>query len=272
MTFVIRTKPGLSTLALRIWLWYSEIRAMMRTHAVDYDQSASEYAAHRQIHPGVFRELCAVAGLDSSSYVLEVGCGTGNYAAALAETFRCIACGLDPSIEMLARVSSERMQRVLGRAEELGFADRTFDLIFSVDVIHHISDKAAFYRAAARVLRPGGRLCTVTDSADIIRRREILSGYFPETVEIELARYPRVAQLEAWSNAGGLDPCNIAAVEEPYEITSAQPFLDRAYSSLHLIPAEAWRAGVERLERDLVRGPVRGAARYACVWACKPVA
>nr|NIV32683.1 hypothetical protein [Anaerolineae bacterium] len=47
---------------------------------------------------------------------------------------------------------------------------------------------------------------------------------------------------------------------------------DRAYSALHLIPVEAWRAGLERLERDLARGPVRGAARYACAWARKPAA
>ena len=245
---------------------------MMQTHAVDYDQAASEYAAHRQVHAGVFRQLRARAGLGPGSRVLEVGCGTGNYIAALAGTFGGTACGLDPSIEMLARIRSEQVHCLLGRAQELGFADLVFDLIFSVDVIHHVSDKAAFYRGAARALQPGGRICTVTDSADMIRRREILSGYFPETVEIEITRYPRVAQLEAWMDAAGLDPVGVAAVEEPYEITSAQPFRDRAYSSLHLIPAEAWRAGVERLEHDLDRGPVRGAARYACVWARKPVA
>ena len=64
----------------------------------------------------------------------------------------------------------------------------------------------------------------------------------------------------------------VIAVEEPYQITCAAPFRDRAYSSLHLIRDEAWRAGLERLERDLARGPVSGAARYACVWARKPAA
>jgi ubiquinone/menaquinone biosynthesis C-methylase UbiE len=245
---------------------------MMQAHAVDYDQAASEYAAHRQVHAGVFRELRARAGLGPDSRVLEVGCGTGNYITALAGTFGCTACGLDPSIEMLSRVRSERVHCLVGRAQELGFADRAFNLIFSVDVIHHVGDKAAFYREAARALPPGGQLCTVTDSADMIRRREILSGYFPETVEIEIARYPRVAQLEAWMDAVGLETIGVAAVEEAYEITSAQPFRDRAYSSLHLIPDEAWRAGLGRLERDLGCGPVRGAARYACVWARKPVA
>lgn len=244
----------------------------MQKHTIEYNQSASEYAAHRQTHRGVYRELCAQAGLGPGSRVLEVGCGTGNYVSALAESFGCYACGLDPSIEMLARVRSEQVRCLLGRAEELGVADGTFDLVFSVDMIHHVGDKGAFYREAARVLQPGGRLCTVTDSADMIRRREILSGYFPETVELELARYPRIVQLEAWMDAAGLAKFRVAAVEEPYQITSAQPFRDRAYSSLHLIPARAWRAGVERLERDLSRGPVGGVARYACVWAQKPVA
>ena len=244
----------------------------MQTHAVDYDQAASEYAAHRQVHAGVFRELCARAGLGPGSRVIEVGCGTGNYITALAGTFGCTACGLDPSIEMLGRIRSEQVHCLLGSAQELGFADGAFHLIFSVDVIHHVGDKAAFYQRAAWVLQPGGRICTVTDSADMIRGREILSGYFPETVEIEIARYPRVAQLEAWMDAAGLETIGVAAVEEPYEITSAQPFRDRAYSSLHLIPDETWRAGVDRLERDLARGPVSGAARYACVWARKPVA
>jgi ubiquinone/menaquinone biosynthesis C-methylase UbiE len=211
----------------------------MQTHTIEYDQSASEYAAHRQVHAGVFRELCAQATLDPGSRVLEAGCGTGNYISAVAVTFGCTACGLDPSTGMLARIQAKQVRRLLGRAEELSFADGAFDLIFSVDVIHHVGDKAAFYREAARVLRPGGQVCTVTDSADMIRRREILSGYFPETIEIELARYPRIAQLEAWMDEAGLETSRVVAVKEPYEITSAEPFRDRAYSSLRLIPAEA---------------------------------
>jgi ubiquinone/menaquinone biosynthesis C-methylase UbiE len=153
-----------------------------------------------------------------------------------------------------------------GQAEAPGFVSNTFDLVFSVDVIHHVDDVATFYREAARVLQPGGWLCTVTDSAEIIRRREILSGYFPETVERELARYPRLAQLEAWMAAAGLDGLVAATVEAPYEITSAQPFRDKAYSSLHLIPEDAWQTGLARLERDLAHGPVRGTSRYACLW------
>jgi ubiquinone/menaquinone biosynthesis C-methylase UbiE len=245
-----------------------------RTSAIDYDQTAHEYAAHRQLHAGVFGDLCERGRLEPSSIVLEVGCGTGNYVRAMADRYQLAAYGLDPSVGMLtrARAHPESVGWVLGRAEQLCFSGGTFDLVFSVDVIHHVSDKATYYGQALRLLRPGGQVCTVTDSEEIIRRREVLSGYFPETVEVELARYPRIAHLEAWMAAAGLVQIDVVTVEEPYEVTSAQPFRDKAYSSLHLISEEAWRAGLEQLEHDLARGPIWGVSRYACVWGCKPEA
>jgi len=45
----------------------------------DYNSMASEYAKHRQVHPRVLENLLSVSHLCSSSKVLEVGCGTGNY-------------------------------------------------------------------------------------------------------------------------------------------------------------------------------------------------
>ena len=94
----------------------------MQTHTVEYNQCANKYAEHRHIHVGVFRELYAQAGLDPGSRALEVGCGTGNYLTALVGVSGCTAYGLDPSAGMLARVRSEVVHRVVGRAEALGFA------------------------------------------------------------------------------------------------------------------------------------------------------
>jgi ubiquinone/menaquinone biosynthesis C-methylase UbiE len=244
---------------------------MWPTDGVCYDLTAGAYAAHRRIHAGVFRALCERGRLGPESAVLEVGCGTGNYVSALARHTGCAACGLDPSAAMLAHACTraEKVTWLLGRAELLGFASQVFTLVFSVDVIHHVSDKSGYFREVARVLRPGGQVCTVTDSEEIIRRREVLSGYFSETVEIELARYPRINQLEAWMAAAGLVELVVVTVEQPYEIGSAQPFRDKAYSSLHLISEEAWQAGLQRLECDLARGPIRGVSRYACVWGRK---
>jgi SAM-dependent methyltransferase len=79
-----------------------------------------------------------------------------------------------------------------GRAEKLDFPAESFDLLFSVDVVHHITDCAQAFREAWRVLRPGGRFCIVTDSEDIVRNRQPLSVYFPETIALELSRYPAI--------------------------------------------------------------------------------
>jgi ubiquinone/menaquinone biosynthesis C-methylase UbiE len=238
---------------------------------VNYDRSAAEYAAHRQIHTGVYHELCHRARLGPSAQVLEVGCGTGNYISALVAHQCCAAYGMDPSAGMLsrARARPEPVTWLQGNAEHLGFAEATMDLVFSVDVIHHVDDRPTFYREAARTLCAGGWICTVTDSEDIIRRREILSGYFPDTVEKEMERYPRIAQLVVWMATAGLGFFEIVKVEAPYQIVDAQPYRDKAYSALHLISEEAWQAGVARLERDLAQGPVRGVSRYACVWGWK---
>lgn len=244
---------------------------MAQPPVIDYNQAAGSYAAHRRVHPGVFRNLCERGRVQSGLAVLEVGCGTGNYAVTLVGCTGCRAWGLDPSAEMLANACArpERVGWLLGRAERLGFTAGAFNLVFSVDVIHHISDKAAFYREAARILHPGGLVCTVTDSEEIIRRREVLSGYFPETVEVELARYPRLADLEGWMAEAGLVSLDAVLVEEPFEISDARPYRDKAFSSLHLISEEAWRSGLERLEQALARGPIRGKSRYACLWGRK---
>lgn len=42
---------------------------------------ANRYATHRTVHPDVLAHVTAV--LDRIDHVLEVGCGTGSYAAAL---------------------------------------------------------------------------------------------------------------------------------------------------------------------------------------------
>jgi ubiquinone/menaquinone biosynthesis C-methylase UbiE len=239
--------------------------------AIDYDCAATAYAANRRLHVGVFRELTRRIRPTSAATILEVGCGTGTYAGAMAECFGGTTFGLDPSAGMLAHACArgEQVTWLQGRAECLPLTSDAFDLVFSVDVIHHVPDKAATYREAMRCLLPGGWVCTVTDSEQIIRQREILSGYFPETVDVELARYPRISRLEGWMAEAGLSEFEGVTVEQPYEVVSAQPYRDKAYSSLHLISEAAWKRGVARLEADLEKGPVHGVARYVCLWGRK---
>jgi SAM-dependent methyltransferase len=239
--------------------------------AVNYDDIAPAYARHRGIHPGVLAALCAAA--TPASRVLEVGCGTGNYVAALQAEVGCTCWGVDPSPEMLARARARRsaVQFAQGRGEELDVEPTSFDLLYSVDVIHHVTDHDAYYRQAYRALAPGGRACTVTDSAWIIRHRQPLSTYFPETVPPELARYPRIEALRAHMAAAGFGGLDERTVEHSYLLHDAGPYRARTFSALHLISEEAFQRGLARMERDLARGPIVCTPRYVMVWGTRPM-
>jgi ubiquinone/menaquinone biosynthesis C-methylase UbiE len=238
---------------------------------LDYDVIATEYTRHRKVHPEALRGLLSTSGVGSASKVLEVGCGIGNYIIALEALAQCSCWGVDPSARMLSR-ARERSGKVsfqLGKAEKLDFPRDFFDLVFSVDVIHHMSDYRAYFREAYRVLRLGGKVCTVTDSEWIIRHREPLAVYFPETVEVDLGRYPRIARLREVMEGVGFGKITETNVEFPYELTDIQAYRDKVFSSLHLIPEEAFRRGIERMERDLRTGPIPCVSRYLLLWATK---
>jgi SAM-dependent methyltransferase len=238
---------------------------------IDYDKLATEYAQHRQVHPEVLKNILADGEIHPTSQVLEVGCGTGNYSVALETTVGCSCWGIDPFEQMLSRAKerSQTIQFQIGEAEALDFPADFFNLVFSVDVIHHVSDRSAYFREVYRVLRGGGKICTVTDSEGIIRRRQPLATHFPETVEMELKRYPRLGELRVLMETVGFDSIRETAVEFAYSLDDIQAYRDKAFSSLHLISEEAFHKGIARMERDLHEGPIPCVSRYVLLWGTK---
>ena len=238
-------------------------------HLVDYEQIAAAYATGRTIHPGVFASLQrAIAAGGPELRVLEVGSGTGNYIGALQAATGCVACGVEPAPAMLA-VAASRWPDVTflpGFGEALPLPDAAYDFVFAVDMIHHLADGAAYYGEARRVLAPGGRICTVTDSARIIATRCPLTVYWPETMAVELRRYPPAVQLWRWMADAGFRVAGEEAVEFHYLLYKSDPYRERAYSCLRLIDDTAFIRGLAHLEADLARAPIPCSARYALLW------
>ncbi|MEE9589488.1 MAG: class I SAM-dependent methyltransferase, partial [Hyphomicrobiaceae bacterium] len=87
--------------------------------------------------------------------ILEIGAGTGEQAAQLsARGFRVSAVDLDSS-----NYSGERVYPIQDYdGINLPFEDARFDIVFSSNVLEHVTDLQALQRDMARVLRPGG-LC-----------------------------------------------------------------------------------------------------------------
>jgi SAM-dependent methyltransferase len=237
---------------------------------IDYNAIAERYAQHRSVHPIVLSRLAGA--LQRTSRVLEIGCGTGNYILALHQAVGCACWGVDPSAEMLSKITAHSfpVRVLLGHAELLDFPSQTFGFVFSVDVVHHVEDRPQALREAFRVLQPGGQICTVTDSEWVIRHREPLSVYFPDTVPIELKRYPSISTLEAEMAIAGFNSIHEDLAEFRYTLTESTPYRHRVFSSLLLLSEDAFQRGLQQMEADLRRGPIACVSRYTMLWGTRP--
>jgi ubiquinone/menaquinone biosynthesis C-methylase UbiE len=90
--------------------------------------------------------------------ILDVGCGPGYVSAAVAER-GTNPTGLDFSAEMIAiaRKTFPRLEFQEGDAQNLPFADGSFDRVIANFALLHLSHPEKASAEACRVLRPGGR-------------------------------------------------------------------------------------------------------------------
>jgi SAM-dependent methyltransferase len=151
-----------------------------------YDAFAEEFlehasgSAHNAYYerPAVLSLLGDVRGLT----VLDLGCGPGLYAEELLARGAGRVVGVDASANMV-RLAAERVRGpVHFRQHDLQTpmswaGDGEFDVALMPLVLHHLDDRVAALREAARVLRPGGRLVVSTahPTSDWLR---LGSGYF----------------------------------------------------------------------------------------------
>jgi len=113
-------------------------------------------------HIPLVANFAAYRGCD----VLEIGCGIGTDGAQFAKHgARYTGIDLTPASIALARerFACYGLEGVLevANAENLPFADASFDHVYSFGVIHHSPNPAAIVREIYRVLRPGGTFCVM---------------------------------------------------------------------------------------------------------------
>ncbi len=97
--------------------------------------------------------------------VLDVGCGEGAFASALAAAGATVT-GIDVAREPLRRAASRDASLDLRLVEAEGtpwpLADAEFDVVWAGEVIEHIADTAGWMSEVRRVLRSGGPLLLST--------------------------------------------------------------------------------------------------------------
>jgi ubiquinone/menaquinone biosynthesis C-methylase UbiE len=149
-------------------------------------------------------EVVAALELGPESVVGEIGAGSGFFTLRLAKVVRHVyAVDAEPRLlevlrDRLAAAAVRNVTPVLGMPEHPLLPAGACDLALAVDTLHHFPDMAAYLKALAGVLRPGGRIALVD-----WHKRELPVG---PSVERKVAREEA---LLAGEQAG------LALVDEP---------------------------------------------------------
>jgi SAM-dependent methyltransferase len=124
-----------------------------RASADAYDRLVGRYS------PQLASALTDFAGIEPGMRALDVGCGPGALTSLLVERLgKENVSAADPSEPFVEACRSRLpgVEVVLSAAEELPFADGSFDAVLSQLVVNFMRDAEAGVQEMVRVTRPGG--------------------------------------------------------------------------------------------------------------------
>ena len=145
-------------------------------------------------------QLEELAGLT----VLDAGCGGGRYCKVAGEAGARV-WGVDhtTAVEKAAVLCQHLpdVRFVQGDLKRLPFAPGSFDLVFSIGVMHHDADTRAVFDTVAAMVRPGGRLAVWLYRRNQLWQEWINSGLRRLTTQMHPDRLERLCRVGAAAGA-----------------------------------------------------------------------
>ncbi len=149
--------------------------------------------------------------LPAGASVLEIGCGAGLMAIALAQRgYRVQATDSSTMMLELARQNAEQagvsnhILTAVADAHRLNYPDQSFDVVIALGVTPFLYCLPAAIREMSRVLRPGGRLITNADHR--WRLHTLLDPHFSPLLAPIRQLVKKAVRRVKDSNAAGQDP------------------------------------------------------------------
>jgi len=189
--------------------------------------------------------------------LVDIGAGTGAFAAAFSDWFGLNVLAVEPSAAMRDQIPRTPAIQVLeGNASALPMPDKSADAAWLSLVIHHIPDLGAAAQEIRRVLRPGAPVLIRQGFPGRIGRVELVR-WFPETART-VDTYPSVTETcEAFTTAGFHQDA-LEQVRETYPASLAD-FLSqadtfrRADTTMRNLTEAEFLRGKDRLRRAVQR-------------------
>jgi ubiquinone/menaquinone biosynthesis C-methylase UbiE len=185
--------------------------------------------------------------------LVDIGAGTGAFAAAFNDWFDISVLAVEPSAAMRDQIPRTPAIQVLeGSASALPLANGSADAAWLSLVIHHIPDLGAAAHEIRRVLRPGAPVLIRQGFRGRLERVELVR-WFPETART-VATYPPVTDVCTAFAVAGFHQEALEPVRETYP-TSLADFLGQvdtlrdADTTMRSLTEVEFLRGKERLRR-----------------------
>jgi SAM-dependent methyltransferase len=159
------------------------------------------------------RRAFLLGGARRGERVLDLGCGAGEFAAALTEAgARVIGADVAEAALLRARKRNPGVEFVRVPFDgPLPFEDGSFELVWAGEVIEHVADTGPWLSEVRRVLAPGGRLLLTTPSHGRLRVAALGVERFSEPLGDHLHLYTR-RSLAALLSEFGFAPVRVREV------------------------------------------------------------
>lgn len=102
----------------------------------------------------LIKENCS---LNTSSTIIDLGCGTGKQSNALYNEYKCNVIAIDLNVEFITEVNDNVIKKS-GTFEDLPIEDNSVDLIFIRESLLHAKDLKQSFKEFDRVLKEDGQI------------------------------------------------------------------------------------------------------------------
>jgi SAM-dependent methyltransferase len=166
----------------------------------------------------------------SPGRVLEIGCGTGQFARSVLDAQSAIDyVATDVSPAMVEATAALGVPAEVACADALPFADGSFDVVVAAWMLYHVPDLDATLHEVRRVLRPGGTFCAATNGdehlAGLLREaggQPLVTQFSSENAAATLRRhFPEVTRRDVDTRATFDDHAAAAAYLASFSATLA---------------------------------------------------
>jgi SAM-dependent methyltransferase len=225
---------------------------------IDYDEpTAAAFKAVRVIpreglsewREAVRRHLRPSQGMT----LVDIGAGTGAFAAAFSDWFDLTVLAVEPSAAMREQIPrTPTIHALEGDASALPLPDRSADAAWLSLVLHHIPDLELAAHEIRRVLRPGAPVLIRQGFPGRCDRVELVR-WFPETAR-SIETYPSVTDTCEAFAAAGFHEVALEPVRETY-LGGLEDFLGQvdtfrqADTTMRQLTEDEFLRGKERLRR-----------------------